>query len=410
MIDVIVVGAGAAGMMAAGTSAERGLKTVLFERNEKPGRKIMITGKGRCNVTNDCNEINELVKNVPVNGKFLFSAFSDFMPEDTIRFFEERNVRLKTERGKRVFPLSDKSSDIVDCLKNYVLKNKVEIKNQRIKKIIIENNKAIGVETIEGECFYANNIIIATGGKSYPQTGSTGDGYEMAKECGHTIVELKPSLVPLEVEEGWCSKAMGLSLRNVTLKVEDTKKKKIIFNEFGEMIFTHFGVSGPLVLSASSHIREMEKDRYILHIDLKSALTAEQLDKRLLREFTENSNKNFINVLDSLLPKKIVPIIANLSKIEFSRKANQITKIQREDLIKLLKDVKLTLKKFRPIDEAIITSGGISVKEINPRTMESKIINKLYFCGEILDVDAYTGGFNLQIAFSSGRTAGNSVN
>ena len=410
MIDVIVVGAGAAGMMAAGTSAERGLKTVLFERNEKPGRKIMITGKGRCNVTNDCNEINELVKNVPVNGKFLFSAFSDFMPEDTIRFFEERNVRLKTERGKRVFPLSDKSSDIVDCLKNYVLKNKVEIKNQRIKKIIIENNKAIGVETIEGECFYANNIIIATGGKSYPQTGSTGDGYEMAKECGHTIVELKPSLVPLEVEEGWCSKAMGLSLRNVTLKVEDTKKKKIIFNEFGEMIFTHFGVSGPLVLSASSHIREMEKDRYILHIDLKSALTAEQLDKRLLREFTENSNKNFINVLDSLLPKKIVPIIANLSKIEFSRKANQITKIQREDLIKLLKDVKLTLKKFRPIDEAIITSGGISVKEINPRTMESKIINNLYFCGEILDVDAYTGGFNLQIAFSSGRTAGNSVN
>lgn len=410
MIDVIVVGAGAAGMMAAGTSAERGLKTVLFERNEKPGRKIMITGKGRCNVTNDCNEINELVKNVPVNGKFLFSAFSDFMPEDTIRFFEERNVRLKTERGKRVFPLSDKSSDIVDCLKNYVLKNKVEIKNQRIKKIIIENNKAIGVETIEGECFYANNIIIATGGKSYPQTGSTGDGYEMAKECGHTIVELKPSLVPLEVEEGWCSKAMGLSLRNVTLKVEDTKKKKIIFNEFGEMIFTHFGVSGPLVLSASSHIREMEKDRYILHIDLKSALTAEQLDKRLLREFTENSNKNFINVLDSLLPKKIVPIIANLSKIEFSRKANQITKAQREDLIKLLKDVKLTLKKFRPIDEAIITSGGISVKEINPRTMESKIINKLYFCGEILDVDAYTGGFNLQIAFSSGRAAGNSVN
>ena len=330
MIDVIVVGAGAAGMMAAGTSAERGLKTVLFERNEKPGRKIMITGKGRCNVTNDCNEINELVKNVPVNGKFLFSAFSDFMPEDTIRFFEERNVRLKTERGKRVFPLSDKSSDIVDCLKNYVLKNIVEIKNQRIKKIIIENNKAIGVETIEGECFYANNIIIATGGKSYPQTGSTGDGYEMAKECGHTIVELKPSLVPLEVEEGWCSKAMGLSLRNVTLKVEDTKKKKIIFNEFGEMIFTHFGVSGPLVLSASSHIREMEKDRYILHIDLKSALTAEQLDKRLLREFTENSNKNFINVLDSLLPKKIVPIIANLSKIEFSRKANQITKAQEK--------------------------------------------------------------------------------
>lgn len=410
MTDVIVVGAGAAGMMAAGTSAKRGLKTILFERNEKVGRKIMITGKGRCNVTNDCNEINELVKNVPVNGKFLYSAFSDFSPEDTMRFFQERNVRLKTERGKRVFPVSDKSSDIVDCLRDYVIKNKVEIINQRIKKIIIEKNKAIGVETFEGECFYANNIIVATGGKSYPQTGSTGDGYVMAEDCGHKIVELKPSLVPLEVCEGWCSEAMGLSLRNVTLKIEDTKKKKIIFNEFGEMIFTHFGVSGPLVLSASSHIREMEKDRYILHIDLKSALTHEQLDKRLLREFSENSNKNFINVLDSLLPKKIVPIIARLSKIEFSKKANQITKSQREELIKLLKDVRLTLKKFRPIEEAIITSGGISVKEINPKTMESKIINNLYFCGEILDVDAYTGGFNLQIAFSSGRAAGNSVN
>lgn len=409
MTDVIVVGAGAAGMMAAGTCAKRGKRTILFERNEKPGRKLMITGKGRCNVTNNCDDMEELINNVVKNGKFLYSSFSNFSPKDTISFFEENGVRLKTERGKRVFPESDKASDIVDCLKYFVKSNGVSLENHRVREIIVENGKAVGVRTFDDLEYRAKNVIIATGGKSYPLTGSTGDGYEMAKKVGHTVTQLKPSLVPLEVCEGFCSEAMGLSLRNVELKVEDLKKKKIIFSEFGEMIFTHFGVSGPLVLSASSHIRQMERERYALHIDLKPALTFEQLDKRLVREFTDNSNKNYINVLDNLLPKKLVPIIAKLSKIEFSQKANQITKSQRESLIKLLKDLKLTVKDFRPVEEAIITSGGISVKEIEPKTMKSKIVDNLYFCGEILDVDAYTGGFNLQVAFSSGKTAGESV-
>ena len=353
--------------------------------------------------------MDTLIKNVVTNGKFLYSSFSAFMPSDTMEFFESRGVKLKVERGKRVFPASDKSIDIVNCLADYIKENGVEVVNARVKKIILQDGQAVGIETFDNEKFFSKNVIVATGGKSYPKTGSTGDGYKMAAQCGHTVTELKPSLVPLEIFESFCKDAMGLSLRNVELKIEDTKKNKIIFKDFGEMLFTHFGVSGPLVLSASAHIRQMEEQRYIIHIDLKNALSQEQLDKRLLREFLDSSNKNYSNVLDTLLPKTLIPVFVSLSDISPDTKANQITKAQRQRIIGLLKDFKMTVKGFRPIDEAVITSGGINVREINPKTMESKIIKNLYFCGEILDVDAYTGGFNLQIAFSGARTAGNSV-
>lgn len=409
MTDVIVIGGGAAGMMAAGTASKRGLKTILFERNEKVGRKLMITGKGRCNVTNDCESMDELIKNVVSNGKFMYSSFSSFSPRDTMEFFEKRGVKLKVERGNRVFPVSDKASDIVDCLKRFVVDSGVRIINEKIEEIILNQGRVIGVKNSVGKEYCTRNVIVATGGKSYPQTGSTGDGYKFARMCGHTVTTLKPSLVPLEAHEGWCTKAMGLSLKNVELSLEDKSKNKIIFRQFGEMLFTHFGVSGPLVLSASSHIKQMEKNRYILHIDLKSVLTKQQLDKRLQREFSENSNKNYINVLDNLLPRKLVPVIASISGIEFSKKANQITKMERTALVDILKDVVLHVSDFRPIEEAIVTSGGVNVKEIDPRTMQSKKVENLYFCGEVLDVDAYTGGFSLQIAFSSGKTAGESV-
>lgn len=410
MTDVIVVGGGASGMMASGTAAGRGLETLLFERNAFLGKKLMITGKGRCNVTNDCKELESLIKNVVSNGKFLYSSFSSFMPEDVMSFFESRGVKLKTERGKRVFPVSDKAADIVGCLEKFVIDSGVKVVNERVKKIIVRDGRAAGVETFDKKQYFSNSVIIATGGKSYPKTGSTGDGYFMAKQCGHTVTELKPSLVALETCENFCREAMGLSLRNVEVKLEDTKKGKIIFTDFGEMLFTHFGVSGPLVLSASAHIRQMEEGRYVLHIDLKNALDHAQLDKRLLRELLDGANRNFSNVLDTLLPKKLVPVFIELTGIDAQTKANQITKEQRQKVLKLLKDLPVTVRNFRPIDEAVITSGGVSVKEVDPKTMESKLVKDLYFCGEILDVDAYTGGFNLQIAFSTARTAGNSVN
>ncbi len=409
MIDVCVVGGGAAGLMAAGTAAKRGLKTVVLERNEKVGRKVMITGKGRCNVTNNCSLLNDLIMNVPVNGRFLFSAFSRFMPSDTMEFFESLDVPLKVERGNRVFPESDKASDIVDALRKYALSSGAKIINGRAKEIITENGKVIGVKTYDDEIIEAESVIIATGGKSYPLTGSTGDGYILAEETGHTIVAPKPSLVPLEVHEGWCSSVMGLSLRNVAIRIEDVEKYKCVYKDFGEMIFTHFGVSGPIILSASSHMRDMKKGKYELYIDLKPALDEDTLDKRLQRDFLENSNKNFINALDSLLPKKLVPVIVKLSGIKPSQKVNQITRTQRENLVYLLKNLKLTITDFRPIEEAIVTSGGVSVKDINPKNMMSKIVDNLFFAGEVIDVDAYTGGFNLQIAFSTGNLAGKSV-
>lgn len=409
MIDVCVIGGGAAGLMAAGAAAQRGLDTVILERNEKVGRKVMITGKGRCNVTNNCTLLNDLIMNVPVNGRFLFSAFSKFMPADTMEFFENYGVPLKVERGDRVFPESDKASDIVDALRKFAVSSGAKIKTGRAKELLTENDVITGVKTYDDEIIEAKSVIIATGGKSYPLTGSTGDGYILAEKTGHTIITPKPSLVPLEVHEGWCSSVMGLSLRNIAIRLEDNEKYKCVYKDFGEMLFTHFGVSGPVILSASSHMKDVRKGRYSLYIDLKPALDEDKLDKRIQRDFLENSNKNFINALDALLPKKLVPVIVKLSGIKPSQKVNQITRTQREDLVYLLKNLKLTVNGFRPIDEAIVTSGGVSVKDINPKNMMSKKVENLFFAGEVIDVDAYTGGFNLQIAFSTGMLAGKSV-
>lgn len=403
-----VIGGGPAGMIAATYAADSHEKVILFERNEKVGRKLMITGKGRCNVTNACGEISEIISNIPVNGRFMFGALSRLMPYDVMDIFEELGVPLKIERGNRVFPVSDKASDIVDALRSFVLSKGVKIINERILTVTFDDGE-FSLYAEKGEKFTAAKVILATGGVSYPQTGSTGDGYEIAKSFGHTIIEPKPSLVPLVVHEGWCSDLQGLSLRNSSVTVYDNKKFREIFSGLGEMLFTHYGVSGPLILSASSHMREMEKGRYEIHIDLKPGLTPEQLDARILRDFSENLNRDFINSLGALLPRKLIPVIVKLSGIKPSLKINQITREQRGELVSLIKDLKLTVTGFRPIREAIVTSGGVSVKEINPKTMESKIQPGLFFAGEIIDVDAYTGGYNLQIAFSTGALAGKSV-
>ena len=385
---ILIIGAGAAGLMAAGTISGRGKDVTILERNDKPARKVAITGKGRCNVTNNCRELSELIANVPTNGRFLYSAFSNFMPQDTIELIEDMGVPLKCERGNRVFPCSDKAMDIVDALVHYGTDDGAEIIHGRAKELIIKDGVLKGVRTFDGEEIAADKVIIATGGKSYPLTGSTGDGYELARQAGHTIIEPKPSLVPLN----------------------DTKKKnKIIYDDFGEMLFTHFGISGPMVLSASSRIRDMEPGRYIVSIDLKPALTEEQLDARILRDFSGNTNKDFINSLGALLPRKLIPVVVKLSGIKANEKVNQITKEQRHKLVALLKNFKVTVKSFRPIDEAIVTSGGVKISEIDPKTMQSKLLPGLYFAGEVIDVDAYTGGFNLQIAFSTGHLAGENV-
>ena len=408
-MDLIVIGGGAAGLMAAGTAAQRGLSVTLIERNDKLARKVAITGKGRCNVTNSCPLLNDLISNVPVNGRFLYGAFSRFTTDDTIDFFEGLGVPLKIERGNRVFPVSDRALDIVDALNKFITVNGVKRKQGRVTELIIENGAVKGCVTDDGRKFFAENVLIATGGISYPATGSTGDGYTLAKQAGHTITNLKPSLVPLECHEGWCTDAQGLSLRNVEIRVEDTKTYKEVYKDFGEMLFTHFGVSGPMILSASSHMRNMERGRYVIHIDFKPALTYEQLDKRLQRDLLECSNKNLYNTLALMLPRKMIPVIVKLSGLNGNIKSNQVTKDMRATLVELLKDIRLTVTDFRPIDEAIVTSGGVSVSEIDPKTMKSKIIDGLYFAGEVIDVDAYTGGFNLQIAFSTGHLAGNSV-
>ena len=406
---VIVIGAGAAGLMASGAAGERGKDVIVIERNDKPARKVMITGKGRCNVTNNCNMINELIANVPTNGRFLYGAFSRFMPVDTMEFFEDMGVPLKVERGERVFPVSDKASDIVDALNAYSQDAGAKRIKGRVTELIVEDRKVQGVVLENGEKLFADSVIIATGGASYPLTGSTGDGYDLAKQAGHTIVPLKPSLVPLVCHEGFCMDLQGLSLRNVEITVTDSESYKQVYKDFGEMLFTHFGVSGPLILSASSHMKDIKPGKYEIHIDLKPALSYEQLDRRIQRDFLENSNKNFINALDALLPKKIVPIIVKLTGIKPSLKVNQITKEMRAKLVNILKDMKVTVIGFRPIEEAIVTSGGVSTKEIDPKTMQSKLCEGLYFAGEVIDVDAYTGGFNLQIAFSTGMLAGESV-
>ena len=391
MKHVLVLGAGPAGLLAAATAAQHGAQVTLLDRNEKPAMKLRITGKGRCNVTNATNALDELIANVPVNGRFLFGAFSRFMPADTMELFERLGVPLKVERGNRVFPQSDNAHDIADALVRHAKSSGVQFAQKRITSL--------------DEC-QADAVIVATGGMSYPKTGSTGDGYALAKQAGHTIVPPKPSLVPLECHEGFCARLMGLALRNTALELWDSKLCRVIYKDFGEILFTHFGVSGPMALSASSHMREMTPERCHLHLDLKPALTPEQLDRRILRDFSQTPNKNFINALNELLPKSLVPVVVQLSGIPPGLRVNQITREQRQALIALLKRFTLTVTGFRPIEEAIVTSGGVCVNEVHPNTMESKLRPGLYFAGEVLDADAYTGGFNLQIAFSTGYLAG----
>lgn len=401
MTDTIIIGAGAAGCMAAITAARMGKSVLMFEKNERIGRKLRITGKGRCNVTNNCTP-QELMNNIPVNSRFLYSAFSCFDSQDAMNFFEELGVPLKTERGNRVFPVSDNAEDIVNALDRELKRLGVKIIHEKVQQIICEDGVCRGVQA-GGKEHIANSVLIACGGKSYPNTGSAGDGYRFAEELGHTVTPLKPSLVPLVSPDKYCADMMGLSLRNVTLRLYDGEK--LLYNELGEMLFTHFGVSGPLALSASSHIREMVPNRYKLLIDLKPGLSPEQLDARIQRDFAENINRDFINAVRKLLPAKLIPVAVKLSGIAPEQKVNGITKEQRRAFGELIKAFPVRISDFRPIDEAIITSGGISVKEINPKTMESKLVPGLFFAGEVIDVDAYTGGFNLQIAFSTAYSA-----
>ena len=403
MPKIVVIGAGAAGMMAAGTAAQSGAQVLLIERNEKPGRKLYITGKGRCNVTNNCSDLNTLIKNVPTNGRFLYSAFSAFMPADTMSFFENSGVPLKTERGNRVFPVSDKAADIVDALRDYC--REVQWINGRALSLLHDGRKITKVELEDGSTIAGDCFILATGGVSYPLTGSTGDGLRIAKELSHTVTPLKPSLVALKSPNGFCAMAQGLSLKNVSLSLYEEGRKKPLFTDLGEMLFTHFGISGPLVLSASAYIKSFEKASYYALVDLKPGLSAEKLERRILRDFEENINKDFSNALDKLLPKKLIPVILSLSGIPREKKVNQITKQERLKLVSILKNFRIDLRDFWSIETAVITSGGVSVKEIEPKTMRSKLYDNLYFAGEIIDVDAFTGGFNLQIAFSTARAA-----
>ena len=403
---IIVVGGGAAGLMAAGFAGKNGHSVTVIEPSARPARKVMITGKGRCNVTND-TDVSGLINAVNKNGKFLYSAFSLFSAQDTKAFFEGRGVALKTERGNRVFPQSDKSSDIVDALVSFAREN-AEIITDRVTEIVARDGAVCAVKT-ENAAYPCDAVILATGGMSYPTTGSTGDGYKFAEQLGHTVTPLRPSLVGVECFEGFPQKAQGLSLKNVGVTVTKEGAKKPIFTDFGELLFTHFGISGPTVLSASAKLNDTENEKYTFHIDLKPALTHEELDMRIRRDFSENINKDLINSLDALLPKKLIPVIVSLSKIDARTKVNQISREQREILVNLLKDLKLTVLSLRPIEEAVITAGGISLKEVDPKTMQSRIVSGLSFAGEILDLDACTGGFNLQIAFSTGYLAGNNI-
>ena len=406
---IVVVGGGAAGCMAAGTAAKEGAQVLLLERNDKLARKILVTGKGRCNVTNQLDNLQELIANVPGNGRFLYSAFTDFMPQDMRDFLAAHGVPTKVERGNRVFPQSDKAMDVVDALAAFVEENNVQRKTERAVKLLKADGKVVGVACESGNVYEADAVIVTTGGKSYPRTGSTGDGYQMAEDIGHKIMPLRPSLSALKCREGFCTDCMGLSLRNVALSVVDTKKKKEIYKDFGEMLFTHFGVSGPMILSASAHLRDMAPERYKLYINLKPALSEAQLDARILRDFEEESNKNIYNALGHLLPRSIITPVLKFAGIRPNEKANQITKEARHSLLKTIQALPLTVLDFYKLEEAIVTAGGVKTSEVNPKTMESKLLSGLYFAGEILDVDAYTGGFNLQIAFSTGHLAGSSA-
>lgn len=404
---VVVIGGGPAGMLAAGFAALRNNEVCLIERNAYLGKKLNITGKGRCNITNNC-DIQALVANTLSNGKFLYSAFSTFTPQDTMRFFEGLGVQLKTERGRRVFPVSDRARDVSDALKEFLEKNKVNIMyNSRVREIIFENDRICGVKT-ENETIACDAVVIATGGVSYPVTGSSGDGYALAESLGHTIIETAGSLVSLTAETETCKALQGLSLKNVKLKVF-TDKNKEIFEESGEMLFTHFGLSGPLILSASAHMRNFQKYKYHVIIDLKPALDEKKLDLRLLREFDKNKNRDVYNVLSLLVPAKLVPVIARRAEIPHGLKVNSFSQTARAKLIKALKEFRIDVEGKRSVSEAVVTSGGVSVKQVNPKTMESKLVSGLYFAGEVLDADAYTGGYNLQIAWSTGYAAGNAI-
>ena len=407
MRRIIIIGAGASGLIAGAQAAKRGLDVTIVKRNSRPARKVMITGKGRCNVTNACFDINELISNVVRNPRFMYSAFSSFMPYDTMALLQDMGVETKIERGNRVFPVSDKAVDIVDALVKNAKQSGVKFVQGCVTSFNTENGviKSVNLENadvIEGDAF-----AVCTGGKSYASTGSDGIGYELAKSVGHTVTPLKPSLVSLVASNGFIPDLQGLSLRNISIKLLDGEKE--IYSDFGEMLFTHYGVSGPVILSASAHMQSPREHNYKIVIDLKPALDYAALDKRIQRDFSEFANRDFINSLEKLLPNKLIPVIVKRSTIPPSLKVNQITKEQRQSLVELFKNFTVDITDFRPINEAIVTSGGVDVKEINPKTMQSKLVDNLYFAGEVIDVDAYTGGFNLQIAFSTGFLCGNNI-
>ena len=413
-MKVIIIGGGPAGMLAAISAAKENNEVILLEKNNSLGRKLLITGKGRCNITSSI-EIDEFIKNIPGNGRFLYSAFQNYTNQDIIELIELNGIKVKEERGNRIFPVTDRAEDVLNCLIKEMKKYKnIEIKTgKKVETILTENGEVLGVKLESGEKIFGSKVILATGGKSYPVTGSDGDGYKMAKSLGHTIEKIRGSLVPLTGDEKLCQSMQGLSLRNVKITIKDIEKNKKIYDDFGELLFTHFGVSGPTILSSSAHLlrykdidRLFKESKVKLYIDLKPALSNEELDLRIRRDFDEIKNKEFKNSLEKLLPKKMIPAILDLSGIDINKKVNSITKEERQKLVELLKNFEINIDGFRPVEEAIVTAGGISIKEINPKTMESKIVKGLYFAGEIIDVDAYTGGFNLQIAYSTGYTAG----
>ena len=420
----LIIGGGAAGMLSSVYAARNGMEVHLFEQNEKLGKKVYITGKGRCNITSSL-PINEFIQNIPGNGQFLYSAFKNYTNNDIIDFLNKEGLDVKEERGNRIFPITDKSLDVLKCFTNKLKELNVKVEyNMQVTEIVPKNEygnlKVIAHELKDNEqygntkTFEAEKVILATGGNSYPLTGSTGDGYELVKKLGHTVTKIRPSLVPLEAfEQNMCKELQGLSLRNVNIQFKNKENNKVIYDDFGEMLFTHFGVSGPTILSSSAHLVRyknidefLKNKKIVLNIDFKPALSEEKLDQRILRDFDEFKNKQFKNSLDKLLPQKLIPVIIEKSGINPEKKVNEINKKERHRLVNLLKNFEVVIKGFRTIDEAIITSGGINIKEINPKTMESKLVEGLYFAGEIIDVDAYTGGFNLQIAYSTGYTAG----
>ena len=402
MSDIIVVGGGAAGMMSAIAAAENGAEVLLLEKNDRLGRKLGITGKGRCNVTNNC-DLQTLQENIPNNARFLYGAFSRWSPQDTMEFFEGRGVPLKTERGHRVFPVSDKAADIVNALKKRLDELNVTVKRENVRSLILENGVCSGVNTHNGQ-LRANAVILATGGASYPKTGSDGFGYTLAKQAGHTVTEPRPSLCPLVTEEKWVGRAAGLTLKNAAVRL--VCDNKTIYEDFGELAFTPDGVGGATVLSASAHIPNGAEGRCSLVIDLKPALTEKQLDARILRDLENLRGKTFVDSLRKLLPKELVEPFSEILEIPLEKRIDEINKIERKSLVKTLKNLMLHINSFRPIDEAIVTRGGVNVHEISPKTMESRLCKGLFFAGEIIDVDGYTGGFNLQIAFSTGELAG----